>query len=128
MRGSCHCGNVEYEADISFDHPTLRCNCSICTKARGWILPMEANQLKVLKGEDSINVYTFGEGGIEHCFCSRCGIKTFGRSIHKSPMHPFAAINVATLDLSPEDFMKFGITYIDGRHDRQDSPDITGYL
>lgn len=91
-------------------------------------MPMEASRLKVLKGEDAISVYTFGEGGIEHCFCTRCGIRTFGRSTRQSAMHPNVAINVATLDLLPEDFMKFDITYIDGWHDRQDSPDITGYL
>ena len=128
MRGSCHCGNVVYEADISFDMPTLRCNCSICTKGRNWILPMEAHRLTVLKGGESIRVYTFGEGSIEHCFCPQCGIKTFGRSTEKLPLHPLVAINVATLDVSPEDFMKFGITYLDGRHDRQEPPDITSYL
>ena len=89
---------------------------------------MEAHRLTVLKGGESIHVYIFGEGSIEHCFCPQCGIRTFGRSTEKSPMHPFAAINVATLDVAPEDFMKFSVTYLDGKHDQQVAPDITGYL
>lgn len=128
MRGSCHCGNVQYDADVSFDMPTFRCNCSVCTKSRSWILPMQASQLEVLEGGDFISVYTFGEGAVEHCFCRHCGIRTFGRSNGRSPMHPFAAINVSTLDLPSEDFMKFGISYLDGAHDSQEPPDITAYL
>ena len=128
MRGSCHCGAIEYVAEVSFDDMTLRCNCTICTKARTWILPMEPARFTLLKGDESLGVYTFGERGIEHCFCSRCGIRTFGRSNGKSPMHPFVAISVPTLDLQPEEFEKFGITCLDGRHDSQEPPVVTSYL
>lgn len=128
MRGSCHCGAIEYEAAVSFDEPTIRCNCTICTKARTWILPMDPERFEVLKGEEAISVYTFGECSVEFCFCTRCGIRTFGRSTTKSSMPPFVALNVSTLNLQPEEFAKFGIHYIDGLKDSQERPPITSYL
>ena len=73
--GSCHCGRIKYRADVGFDDPTFRCNCSICTKSRAWILPLDPARLVVESGLDEAGIYTFGEGGIEHIFCRTCGSK-----------------------------------------------------
>lgn len=128
IQGGCHCGAIQYQAEISFDEPTFRCNCSVCTKARAWILPLEPERLMILRGLESASVYTFGMGGIEHVFCARCGVKTFGRTNDKSPMHPLVVVNVATLELQPAEFMEFNVSYMDGLHDSQDAPSLTSYL
>lgn len=126
--GSCHCGRIKYRADVGFDDLTFRCNCSICTKSRAWILPLDPARLVVESGLDEAGIYTFGEGGIEHIFCRTCGIKPFGKTTPKSAMHPFAVVNVATLDLQPEDLARFAVKYADGLHDSQEPPPVVSYL
>src|SRR5687767_14546640 len=77
--GSCHCGAVCYTARLDLGAPTLRCNCSICTKSRTWIAPIPASDFQLASGESMLAEYRFGEHAITHCFCALCGVKTHGR-------------------------------------------------
>jgi hypothetical protein len=77
--GGCHCGAVRYEADVDLSQGTVRCNCSICAKARAWLAAVDPGAFRLLRGEDALSTYTFGPKRIRHMFCKHCGIKSFGR-------------------------------------------------
>jgi hypothetical protein len=129
VKGSCHCGAVTFVATINLGEPTIRCNCSICTKSRAWLAPISSPEFKILTGEDSLVEYRFGRNAITHCFCARCGVKTHGRVTGDDGQETIVAVSVTTLDLSPERLSAMKVSYANGRRDRFDeTPDLVGYL
>jgi hypothetical protein len=129
VTGSCHCGNVRFSCDMELSQPTLRCNCSICAKARYWFAPVPAADFQLLQGGDALAEYRFAPGQIAHRFCRRCGIKVFGEASLPVFGGPFYAVNVASLDLSPEALASLPISYLDGLHDApQRAPAVTSHL
>ena len=77
-QGSCHCGNVKFQVktEISF---STRCDCSICRRRGGVILRCDEKDLKILSGNETLNLYQFDSKEAEHYFCKCCGIHTFYR-------------------------------------------------
>jgi hypothetical protein len=126
--GGCHCGAVRYEADIDFSQGTLKCNCSICQKARAWLVAVGGNDFRLLRGADALSEYQFGPKRIHHLFCKHCGIKSFGRA--ETPNGPFVAVFVSCLDNVPDaELASLPVTYVDGRNDKfQAAPDETRHL
>lgn len=93
--GSCHCGNVRYEAQTDLA-TVIQCNCSICSRA-GYLLSfVPADKFKLQSGEDSLSTYKFNKHHIDHLFCKNCGVRSFARGSGPdgSPMY---AINVRCL-------------------------------
>ena len=115
--GGCHCGAVRYEADMDLSQGTLRCNCSICSKARAWLVGIGAADFRLLKGEDALSDYQFNSNNIHHMFCKTCGIKSFGRG--KGPDgKPMVAIMLSCVDNIPDaELAALPIMYVDGRND-----------
>ncbi len=75
-RGSCHCGQVQFEVDGELKE-VVECNCSICTK-KGylhWIVPPGA--FRLVRGQDMLATYTFNTGVARHHFCRVCGVAPF---------------------------------------------------
>lgn len=78
--GSCHCGNVRYEAETDISQ-AITCNCSHCGR-KGLILTfVPEEKFKLLSGENDQTLYHFNKGVIDHLFCKTCGVESFGRGI-----------------------------------------------
>lgn len=127
--GSCHCGAVRFEADIDLSAGTLRCNCSICAKARFWPAVVAPDDFRLLQGEAELVTYQFGAKRDGHFFCRHCGIRSFGTG--NSPRWgAFYGVSVSCLDdATDEELAGAPITYLDGRDDKWDcAPAVTAHL
>jgi hypothetical protein len=125
--GGCHCGAVRYEADIDLSEGTYRCNCSLCTKARAWFVPVRPDRFRFTEGADAQTVYEWTPPGrprpnLHFGFCRTCGIRTTGLGDHGPDGGPFRFIAVASLDAADPDELAASVRYLDGRHDRFDRP------
>jgi hypothetical protein len=125
--GSCHCGAVRFQADIDLSKGSTRCNCSICTKARAWFTFVQAEQLRLLAGADSLTDYQWTPPGRPHPalhyrFCKTCGIRTFAQGRNEALGGDFYAVAIGSLDNADADELAASIKYVDGRHDRYDRP------
>jgi hypothetical protein len=94
--GSCHCGQVKYEAEGEIKE-ALACNCSICSRKGSllWFIPRSA--FKLLTPEDDAATYTFRKGIIKHRFCKTCGIHPFSYGTDPKG-NEMAAINLRSLE------------------------------
>lgn len=123
-RGSCHCGAVTFEADIDLAQGTLRCNCSICFKARFWPAIVQPAAFRLLSGADDLTLYQFATKRDQHLFCRHCGIRAFGIG-QSHRWGEFYAVNVTCLDdVTPEELASAPITYLDGKNDEWEVPPV----
>jgi hypothetical protein len=125
--GSCHCGAVGFEADIDLQDGTLRCNCSLCSKARAWFTIVSPDRFRQTKGADAQAEYQWTPAGrpgpnLHFRFCKTCGVRTAGFGDHGPSGGPFVFIAVASLDDADPIELAASIRYLDGRHDRYDKP------
>ena len=110
-QGSCHCGQIAFEAEGTLDG-ALACNCSICQRKGSllWFLPRE--QLVLKTPESDTRSYTFNRHVIQHRFCPTCGIHPYGEG--KDPQgKATAAINIRCLE--GIDLASVPVTHYDGR-------------
>lgn len=128
-QGSCHCGQVRFEADIDLSGGTLRCNCSICLKGRFWPAIVQPDAFRLQGGEAALSCYQFHTKTDEHFFCKYCGVRPFGTG--NSPRWGrFYAVSVTCLDdVSERDLADAPVAYIDGRNEQWErAPEETRHL
>jgi hypothetical protein len=93
VHGSCHCGNVRYEAAVDPAHTTI-CHCTDCQKLTGSAyrvsVPAQEGSFRLTAGKPSVYVKT-GDSGARRAqaFCPHCG----------SPLYTYAADNPAVYGL-----------------------------
>ncbi|MEM7749394.1 MAG: GFA family protein [Pseudomonadota bacterium] len=81
--------------DQSRSRKVTRCTCSVCTKKGILLTRVKPEDFNITSGEDHIEVYQFNKMVAKHCFCSKCGIHTFGNPRTAPDM---LIVNVNTLD------------------------------
>jgi hypothetical protein len=122
-QGSCHCGAVRFQCELDLAQMTSKCNCSICAKTRFWKAITTANAFRLLQGKEALSDYQFGRKTIHHLFCSRCGVKPFGRGHADELGGDFYAINVSCLDdATAKELAEAPVRYEDGRNNNWESP------
>ena len=94
-KGSCHCGEVTFEAEGDLQQ-AMECNCSHCSR-KGlllWFVPRA--QFKLLQGAENLTTYKFNKHIIAHQFCITCGCQAFAYGVAPSGAE-MAAINIRCL-------------------------------
>jgi len=77
--GGCHCGSVRFEVDAPASLTVWDCNCSICNKKSNLHFIVPESRFRLLKGQESLTVYTFNTHTAKHLFCKICGVQSFYR-------------------------------------------------
>ena len=120
--GSCHCGDVRFEADTDLAEGTFRCNCTICFKSRAWMAFVPAPSFRLLAGEANLRDYQFGQKRIHHRFCERCGVRPFAQG-GDGEGNVFYAVRVNCLDgVEAKALAEAPVKYFDMLHDDPKSP------
>ena len=80
LRGSCHCGNVEFTLFTEKSADDLvprRCSCSMCRRHGASYISDPAARLTLRYRDRSLlSTYRFGHGTAEWIICSKCGVLT----------------------------------------------------
>jgi hypothetical protein len=128
FEGSCHCGKIRYKANIDVSQGSFKCNCTICTKARNWLVGVKNEDFKLISGENDLSDYQRG-GNIHFFFCKHCGVRPFGRGKDHEGNDMYAVYVAALDNIDFKEFMNAPIKYYDGRHDQfVNPPEYTAHL
>ena len=127
--GSCHCGSVRYEVTGDLAAGTVRCNCSICTKARSWLMAVSPEDFRLLSGESEVTEYRFNSNRIRHLFCKHCGVRSFGSAEMPQGGKMFVVYVSCLDDVEADELADAPVMFVDGRNDNfQSAPAETRHL
>ena len=80
LKGSCHCGNVEFTLVTSQSERSLvprRCGCTMCRRhGASWVSDPDARLELRCRDESLLSVYQFGQRTSHWIICARCGVLT----------------------------------------------------
>lgn len=76
-RGTCHCGAVAIEVEAPAHLEAFECDCSMCERTGFLHLIVPARRMRLLRGADSLSVYSFNTHVAQHYFCKVCGCRPY---------------------------------------------------
>jgi hypothetical protein len=121
--GSCHCGQVRYEADIDLVAGTTKCNCTFCVKSRAWSAHVKPEAFKLLSGADALTRYHRNPQAPLKFSCATCSVRTHATGDAAWSGGPFVSIFLNTLDDASQDELAAApVRYSDGLHDNWMNP------
>jgi hypothetical protein len=128
--GSCHCGEIRYEADIDLTRGTGKCNCTFCMKARAWKAFVQPAAFRLATDEKNAVAYRKHEQASLKYHCGACGVHTHERGDANYMGGAFVGVFIATLDdATPEELAAAPVRYSDGLNNNwQNPPAETRYL
>jgi len=118
-RGSCHCGQIKFEAGVDLSEGTSKCNCTSCWKKRWWSARARIEDFRALSGEQELSGYKPGAATGHRGFCKHCGVIPYNW-VDAAAWNDgaYVSINVAALDdLEPAELLAAPVQYCDGRND-----------
>jgi len=75
ITASCHCGACAITATLPNGLSDAgRCTCSFCRRRQAAAVTATTASLKVTRGADTLQQYSWGTGTAKHYFCKVCGI------------------------------------------------------
>lgn len=138
LKGSCHCGSVQFTLESEHPYPFSLCYCSICRKTAGGggyaiNLGGEFDTLKVI-GKENVSVYQarikdpdtneIKESPAQRSFCSSCGSALWAWDPRWPELvHPFASAIDTELPLPPERthlMLRYKAPWVEVKADPQD--------
>ena len=90
VNGSCHCGQVTYEAEVDPDRSSI-CHCTDCQVLTGTAyrvsIPAVAGTFRLLSGTPTVYLKTTADSGNKrrHSFCPNCGSPLFVNADEDDP-------------------------------------------
>ena len=118
IKGSCHCGRTQFEADEAPAGVT-RCTCSFCSKRGALWGYYKPAQFRLTSSPDNVATYRWGSKTVKHHFCAECGCGTYSESPDWSTGKPnFDKMKVGVNAWLFDDFdpLAVPLTAIDGRN------------
>ncbi|CDN54788.1 Glutathione-dependent formaldehyde-activating GFA [Neorhizobium galegae bv. officinalis bv. officinalis str. HAMBI 1141] len=110
ITGSCHCGNIAFDAEGEFD-TAMECNCSFCRRKGVLLAFVPRSQFQLATSQEKLSSYQFNKHVITHYFCAYCGIAPFSEATMPNGTE-MAAINLRCV---PEiDIATLTVTQYDG--------------
>ena len=90
VNGSCHCGQVTYEAEVDPERSSI-CHCTDCQVLTGTAyrvsIPANAGTFRLLSGKPTVYLKTTADSGNKrrHSFCANCGSPLFVNADEDDP-------------------------------------------
>ena len=87
--GRCHCGFIEYEAEID-PAAVYVCHCTDCQSISGspyrWAVPVLAEKFKLITGESKVYAKISASGATSHQhFCPQCASPLYSTAVGREP-------------------------------------------